>query len=79
MAGMFHRREADFRIGNHNPAPQDPANHLNRINKLATIDDLMKGFGLNENKPKSQRGGSNLVMPTLPNPPRSSRNEKYKE
>jgi hypothetical protein len=57
----------------------DPGNHLNRIYKLSSIDDLMKGFGINQNKPRSQRGESNAVMPSLPPPPRSSRHDKYKE
>lgn len=57
----------------------EPGNHLNRIYKLSSIDDLMKGFGINQNKPRSQRGESNAVMPSLPPPPRSSRPDKFKE
>lgn len=57
----------------------DPGSHLNRIYKLSSIDDLMKGFGINQNKPRSQRGESNVVMPSLPPPPRSSRPDKFKE
>lgn len=57
----------------------DPNNHLNRIYKLSTIDELMKGFGINQNKPRSQRGDSNAVLPSLPPPPRSSRPDKFRE
>lgn len=71
-------QEADLKVVEH-ITKDNSGNHLSRIYKLSSMDDLMKGFGINENKPRSQRGGGNAIMPSLPPPPRSSRHDKYKE
>lgn len=76
---IFRRRdraEAEIQPSQGGSTGGQPMSHLERLYKLSAIDDLVKNYGPGDNKPKSQRGGSTTLMPNLPNPPRSSRNDK---